>query len=81
MDIYIKLNKKEKMNDYTMQQYYRGVVSLEMRVYIEEELRSEEAFDAAGRGYYTGTFGYEYEGITPKGQSALNEWERDKGEH
>ena len=49
------------MNDYTMRQYYRGLVSPEMRAYVEAELRSEAEFEAAGRGYYTGTFGYEYQ--------------------
>ena len=26
------------MDDYTMQQYYRGLISPEMRAYIEEEM-------------------------------------------
>ena len=51
------------MDDYTMQQYYRGLVSPEMRAYIEEEMRSEVEYETAERAYYSRTslFDYEYQ--------------------
>ena len=56
----IKMRRK-KMNDYTMQQYYRGLVSSEMRAYIEEEMRSEKVFEAVESEYYSRTSPYDYE--------------------
>ena len=50
----IKMRRK-KMNDYTMQQYYRGLVSSEMRAYIEEEMRNEAECETAERAYYSCT--------------------------
>ena len=43
------------MDDYTMQQYYRGLISPEMRAYIEEEMRSEAGYETAERAYYSST--------------------------
>ena len=66
--IYIKkLNKKgeKKMDDYTMQQYYRGLVSPEMRAYIEEEMRSEAEYETAERAYYSRTSPFEYSPSPP----------------
>lgn len=45
--------RREKMDDYTMQQYYRGLISPEMRAYIEEEMRSEAGYETAERAYYS----------------------------
>ena len=55
--------RREKMDDYTMQQYYRGLISPEMRAYIEEEMRSEAEYETAERAYYSRTslFDYEYQ--------------------
>ena len=60
---WIDINKirREKMNDYTMQQYRRGLVSPEMRAYVEEELRREAEYDAAEIAYYSRTSPYDYE--------------------
>ena len=55
----IKMRRK-KMNDYTMQQYYRGLVSSEIRAYIEEEMRSEAGYETAERAYYSSTSPFEY---------------------
>ena len=57
--------RREKMDDYTMQQYYRGLISPEMRAYIEEEMRSEAEYDAAERAYYSRTSPFEYSPSPP----------------
>lgn len=53
------------MDDYTMQQYYRGLVSSEMRAYIEEEMRSEAGYETAERAYYSSTSPFEYSPSPP----------------
>lgn len=60
----IKMRRK-KMNDYTMQQYYRGLVSSEMRAYIEEEMRNEAECETAERAYYSCTSPFEYSPSPP----------------
>ena len=64
---WIDINKirREKMNDYTMQQYRRGLVSPEMRAYIEEEMRSEAEYETAERAYYSRTSPFEYSPSPP----------------
>ena len=60
----IKMRRK-KMNDYTMQQYYRGLVSSEMRAYIEEEMRNVAECETAERAYYSSTSPFEYSPSPP----------------
>ena len=63
IDINKKIKKGEKkMDDYTMRQYRLGLVSPEMRAYVEEELRSEAEYDAAERAYYSRTSLFDYGG-------------------
>ena len=57
--------RREKMDDYTMQQYYRGLISPEMRAYIEEEMRSEAGYETAERAYYSSTSPFEYSPSPP----------------